>query len=427
MNQEQAIIKIKELTDLINHHNHLYYQENKSEISDYEFDKLLETLISLESTFPELKKPDSPTQRVGGTITKEFKQVAHKFPMLSLGNTYSEKDLQEFDERIKKTIKEPLEYVCELKYDGVAISCIYINGLLTTAVTRGDGEKGDDVTANVKTIKTIPLRINAENIPAYFEVRGEIFLPFAQFDSINKEREELGEEPFANPRNCASGTLKMQDSSIVAKRKLDCYIYDFLKENETFSTHWESLENLKKWGFPISADSKKYESIEAVFEFIHHWDKKRFQLPMATDGAVIKINNYFQRTELGFTAKSPRWAIAYKYKAESVCTELLYVSYQVGRTGAITPVANLKPVKLAGTTVKRASLYNANEIERLDLHENDLVFVEKGGEIIPKVTGVDTSKRDIFSKKINYISHCPECGTALTIKKAKPYTTALMI
>lgn len=419
MNFEDVKNRIELLSKSINYHNNLYYQENKNEISDFEFDKLLEELIQLENQYPELKLPDSPSQRVGGTITKEFLQVVHKFPMLSLGNTYSEKDLQEFDERIKKTIKDPLEYVCELKYDGVAISLIYENGLLTKAVTRGDGEKGDEVTANVKTIKNIPLRIHAPNIPSYFEVRGEIILPFITFDNINKEREDIGEEPFANPRNCASGTLKMQDSSVVAKRKLDCYVYDFLTDGEIFSNHWESLQKLKTWGFPVSSDSKKYNSIEEVFAFIHFWDKERGKLPMATDGAVIKINNYFQRTELGFTSKSPRWAIAYKYKAESVKTELLFVSYQVGRTGAITPVANLKPVKLAGTTVKRASLYNANEIERLDLHENDIVYVEKGGEIIPKVTGVDLSNRDIFSKKINYITNCPECGTLLSIKEGE--------
>lgn len=424
MNKEEAKKKIAELTEKINYYNQRYYQDSVSEISDYEFDLLLEELIALEKEFPELQQPDSPSQRVGGSITKEFPQVKHKYPMLSLSNTYNEGELLEFDRRVKKLLdKQPVEYVCELKWDGVALSITYRDGLLVQGVTRGDGEQGDDITANVKTIRTLPLRVQADLLPAEFEVRGEVFMSREIFDSLNEEiaeenekREKEGKKLLsylANPRNAASGTLKMQDSAAVAKRRLDAYIYDLLCENNPFETHAESLDYLKKIGFRVSPHYRKCASVEEVFAFIKEWETKREKLPVDTDGVVIKVNSYAQRRELGFTAKSPRWAIAYKYKAESAATELLSVSYQVGRTGAVTPVANLRPVKLAGTIVKRATLHNANEIARLDLHEGDTVFIEKGGEIIPKITGVDVSRRPPNAAPLRFISRCPECGTPL--------------
>lgn len=419
MNSEKARKRVTELTDQINHYNYEYYHNHKSLIGDYEFDKLLEELIRLENQFPELKKSDSPTQRVGGTITKEFPTVVHKFPMLSLGNTYSEDELVEFDNRVKKAIGNNFEYVCEIKFDGVAISLTYENGVLKCAATRGDGVRGDEITNNARTIRTIPLKINAKNIPDFFEVRGEVFLPLEVFDKINKEREDIGEAQLANPRNAASGTLKMQDSSIVAKRKLDCYIYGLLGNNLPAKTHEQALEKLKEWGFHVSPTWKKCKDIQQVIKYINHWEKERFNLPLGTDGIVVKINDYGQQDALGFTAKSPRWAIAYKYKAESASTLLESIEYQVGRTGAVTPVANLKPVQLAGTRVKRASLHNANEIERLDLRIGDTVFVEKGGEIIPKVTGVDLPKRPAKSKKVEYIQTCPECGAPLIRKEGE--------
>jgi DNA ligase (NAD+) len=413
MTLEQAKGRIKELTDKINYYNYQYYQKHISEISDYDFDKLLEELISLETKFPELKKEDSPTQRVGGTITKEFKQVIHKYPMLSLGNTYSEEELKDFDDRIRKAIGNDFEYICELKFDGVAISLTYENGILKTAATRGDGVRGDEITTNAKTIRCIPLSISSKNIPSYFEVRGEVFLPLETFNKINRDREEIGEAPLANPRNAASGTLKMQDSAVVARRKLDCFMYALLGEDISAETHYDSMELLKEWGFNISPTYKKCKNIEEVKKYIDHWEKERFKLPLGTDGIVIKVNRYDQQETLGFTAKCPRWAIAYKYKAESASTLLESIEYQVGRTGAVTPVANLKPVQLAGTKVKRASLHNANEIERLDIRVGDTVFVEKGGEIIPKVTAVDYSKRTAGSKAVKFITECPECHTAL--------------
>jgi DNA ligase (NAD+) len=413
MTSEQAKSHIKELTDKINHYNQQYYQNHISEISDYEFDKLLNDLISLETQFPGLKKEDSPTQRVGGTITKEFKQIIHKYPMLSLGNTYSEEELKDFDERVTKGIGNDFEYTCELKFDGVAISLTYENGLLKTAATRGDGVRGDEITENAKTIRPIPLRVNSKNIPPLFEVRGEVFLPLETFNNINREREEIGETPLANPRNAASGTLKMQDSSVVAKRKLDCFMYSLLGDDIHAETHFESLELLKEWGFHISPTYKKCKNIQEVKKYIDYWEKERFNLPLGTDGIVIKVNSYDQQEQLGFTAKSPKWAIAYKYKAEAASTQLESIGYQIGRTGAVTPVANLKPVQLAGTKVKRASLHNANEIERLDIRVGDTVFVEKGGEIIPKVTAVDLSKRLPDSKVVRFITECPECGTPL--------------
>lgn len=406
--------EIAQLTEQINHHNDLYYQQNTSEISDFEFDQLLKKLQALEEQFPELKKADSPTQRVGGTITKEFKQVVHQYAMLSLGNTYSPDELKDFDARVTKGLEgAPYEYFCELKFDGVSISLIYENGLLVKAVTRGDGVQGDDVTTNVKTIRSIPLRIKATDLPKKFEVRGEIYLSKKAFENLNKEQDDIGEERYANARNTASGTLKQQNSAEVAKRKLSCYTYYLLGTDNNTTTHEESIHKLEQWGFQVSPTYQKCKNIEEVLAYIHSWEKKRHDLPLETDGVVIKINNLEQQQQLGFTAKSPRWAISYKYKAESVSTRLNGITYQVGRTGAITPVAELEPVFLAGTTVKRASLHNANEIERLGLCVGDYVFVEKGGEIIPKVTGVDYSKRNPESKPISYITSCPECNASL--------------
>ena len=405
--------KIEELSKQIEQHNYNYYVLTKPTISDFDFDKLLEVLIQLEKEHPEFLKPDSPSQRVGGQITKNFKTVKHKSPMLSLGNTYSEEDLSDFDDRIKKILHNEYEYVCELKYDGVAIGLTYKSGILVQAVTRGDGEKGDDVTTNAKTIKSIPLKLQGNDYPEEFEIRGEIFMPRKVFDELNKEREEIGEQLMANPRNAAAGTLKMQDSSIVSKRNLDCFLYFILGDNLPFQSHYENLKAAKKWGFKISDHMKKVKDINGVFDYINHWDEERNNLAFDTDGVVIKINSYEQQKMLGFTAKSPRWAIAYKFKTQRVATILESIVYQVGRTGAITPVANLKPVLLAGTTVKRASLHNADIIEKLDVRIGDTVFVEKGGEIIPKIVGVDESKRHTHSHKVEYITHCPECNSEL--------------
>ncbi|MGE0589641.1 MAG: NAD-dependent DNA ligase LigA [Cyclobacteriaceae bacterium] len=414
MNATEAKKEIARLTEVINHHNDLYYQKHKTEISDYEFDQLLEKLTQLETQFPELREPDSPTQRVGGTITKSFNTVVHKYPMLSLGNTYSEEELIDFDKRVAKGLgSEAYEYFCELKFDGVSISLIYENGILVKGVTRGDGVRGDDVTTNVKTIRNIPLKIKGKNVPEQFEVRGEVFLSRTVFKQLNKEREDIGEETYANARNTASGTLKMQNSGEVARRKLDCYVYYLLGDNLDVATHAESVAKLESWGFNVSDTYAKAKNIQDVLKYIQRWENKREALPLETDGVVLKVNSLLQQRKLGFTAKSPRWAIAYKYKAESLSTQLKSVTYQVGRTGAITPVAELAPILLSGTTVKRASLHNANEIARLDLRIGDYVFVEKGGEIIPKVTAVDLAKRDKKSKPIQYISECPECGTKL--------------
>ncbi len=405
--------KIEELSKQIEQHNYNYYVLKKPTISDFDFDKLLEVLIQLEKEHPEFLKPDSPSQRVGGQITKNFKTVKHKSPMLSLGNTYSEEDLSDFDDRIKKILHNEYEYVCELKYDGVAIGLTYKSGILVQAVTRGDGEKGDDVTTNAKTIKSIPLKLQGNDYPEEFEIRGEIFMPRQVFEELNKEREEIGEQLMANPRNAAAGTLKMQDSAIVAKRNLDCFLYFILGDDLPFQSHYENLKAAKKWGFKISDHMKKVNDIHGVFDYINHWDEERNNLAFDTDGVVIKINSYEQQKMLGFTAKSPRWAIAYKFKTQRVATILESIVYQVGRTGAITPVANLKPVLLAGTTVKRASLHNADIIEKLDVRIGDTVFVEKGGEIIPKIVGVDESKRHTHSHKVEYITHCPECNSEL--------------
>ena len=414
MTPAEAKKRIEHLTQQVNYHNDLYYQKHRTEISDFEFDQLLAELENLEKQFPNLRQPDSPTQRVGGTITKEFESVTHQYPMLSLGNTYSEEDLRDFDGRVAKGLGgAAYEYFCELKFDGVSISLIYEDGLLTKAITRGDGVRGDNVVANARTIRSLPLRVSAKNRPARFEVRGEVFLPKKEFDRLNKELEDVGEETYANARNTASGTLKLQDSTEVARRKLDCFAYYLLGENLHIDTHEEAIHQIEKWGFQVSPTYRKCQNIDEVLTYIHHWEKRRSDLPLETDGVVIKVNSLTQQQQLGFTAKSPRWAIAYKYKAESIATRLNGVTYQVGRTGAVTPVAELEPVFLAGTTVKRASLHNANEIARLDLRIGDFVFVEKGGEIIPKVTGVDLARRPPNLHPLQYTRTCPECGTTL--------------
>ena len=405
--------QIDSLVKELKQHNYNYYVLAMPSISDYEFDLKLKELEALEKSYPEYLNPDSPTQKVGGQITKNFKTIVHKWPMLSLGNTYNEQDLLDFDERIKKAIGNDFEYVCELKFDGLSINLTYEDGKLLRAVTRGDGTKGDEVTANIKTIRTIPVTLIGDKLPAYFDIRGEVFMHKAAFDKLNQERLENGEVTYANPRNFASGTVKMQDSSEVAKRPLDCFLYFLYSDENPFKTHWESLQAVKDWGFNVSKESRLCNNIQDVLSFINEWDQKRFGLSYDIDGIVIKVNSYAQQQELGFTAKSPRWAISYKYKAQEVETILEKVTYQVGRTGAVTPVANLKPVLLAGTTVKRATLHNANEIERLDLHQNDTVLVEKGGEIIPKIIRVNLEKRLPDAESIQYISKCPECETPL--------------
>lgn len=430
MEKNDAQRKIEDLTEELNHHNYLYYQKSQPEISDYDFDIKLKELEQLESEFPDLKLPHSPTSRVGGGITKDFETVPHKYPMLSLGNTYSKEELLDFDGRVKKGLgTDEYEYICELKFDGVAISLIYENGILARGITRGDGTKGDVITPNVKTIKSIPLKIQGDNYPVSFEVRGEVFMPKKQFivlnESVIKENEQREAEGkaaltlYANARNTTSGTLKMQDSSVVAGRKLDCYLYSYLDDNNTFSTHGEALSFLEKSGFQVSQTYQKCKDIDEVLRYISKWDQERHKLEVETDGIVIKVNNVAHQSELGFTAKNPRWAISYKFKAESAETTLNDITYQVGRTGAITPVAELEPVLLAGTTVKRASLHNANEIERLDVRIGDSVNVEKGGEIIPKITGVNVGKRSNEVQSISYISACPECDTALVRKEGE--------
>lgn len=414
--------RIAELTNALNYYNHQYYQNSVSEVDDFMFDKLLSELTSLETQYPAFRQPDSPTARVGGTISKEFKTVYHRFPMLSLGNTYSEEELVEFDKRVQKGLNgQAYEYICELKFDGVALSMTYENGVLVQGATRGDGVRGDDITNNIRTIRTVPLRIHKADVPALFEVRGEGFMPLAEFERINKEREDIGEALLANPRNAASGTFKQQDSTAVAKRRLDCFLYSFLSDVDVFHTHEESLIALKEWGFNVSQTWRKCADIREVMLYINEWETKRFELPLNTDGIVIKVNRYDQQRDLGYTAKSPRWAIAFKYKALAASTTLNGIQYQVGRTGAVTPVALLTPVLLAGTIVKRASLHNANEIERLGVQLHDTVFVEKGGEIIPKITGVDLNRRTEQSQPIIYPTTCPACGTPLIRKEGEAH------
>ena len=404
--------KIDLLRNEINAHNHAYYLLDKPVVSDFEFDGMLAELIQLEKAHPAYFDANSPSQRVGGSVNKNFETVPHKRAMLSLGNTYSEEDLRDFDKRVQKIITETYAYVCELKYDGVSISLHYENGVLKQALTRGDGSQGDDVTANVRTVKSIPLKLQ-DNSPSAFEIRGEIFMPHKGFELMNAARVEAGDEAFANPRNATSGTLKMQDSAVVASRPLDCFLYHVLGESIKTDSHYAKLQEAKSWGFKIPSESKTYDSIEGVLSFVKYWETARKNLPYDIDGIVIKVDSSMQQEELGFTAKSPRWAISYKFKAEQVSTLLNKITYQVGRTGAITPVANLKPVQLAGTVVKRASLHNAAQITKLDVREGDTVFVEKGGEIIPKIVGVALKERDLFSVPIQYITNCPECGSVL--------------
>ncbi|MCK5537152.1 MAG: NAD-dependent DNA ligase LigA [Bacteroidales bacterium] len=419
MNSSEAKIRIQQLTIELNQHNHNYYVLSLPTVSDYNYDQKLKELESLEKKFPEFADTLSPSQRVGSDINKEFQQIRHQYPMLSLGNTYNTEELTDFDKRIKKLIDEEFEYVAELKFDGTAIGIRYINGKLDKAVTRGDGAKGDDVTANVKTIRSIPLVLNGNDYPNEFEIRGEIFLPHSSFNKLNNERLANDEALFANPRNAASGTLKMQKSAEVAKRKLDCFLYYMLSSDLPSQNHFENLQLAKKWGFKISEHAKKLKSLQEVFDYINYWDKERKNLAFDIDGIVIKVNSIRLQEELGFTSKTPRWAISYKFKAERTEAELLSVDFQVGRTGAITPVANLSPVQLAGTTVKRASLHNADIIAELDIRIGDFVFVEKGGEIIPKIVGINLKKRNIASKAFQYIKLCPECNTPLIRKEGE--------
>lgn len=406
--------RIDQLRTDLHRHNYNYYVLNTPEISDKEFDDMMRELQDLEKEHPEYQDENSPTMRVGSDLNKNFTQVTHKYPMLSLGNTYSENEVTDFYDRVKKALNEDFEICCELKYDGTSISLTYENGKLVRAVTRGDGEKGDDVTDNVKTIRTIPLVLHGNNYPEHFEIRGEILMPWEVFEELNREKEAREEPLFANPRNAASGTLKLQNSAIVASRKLDAYLYYLLGEELPCDGHYENLQTAAGWGFKISEHTKKTHSLEEVFEYIRYWDTERKNLPVAIDGIVLKVNSMRQQKSLGFTAKSPRWAIAYKFQAERALTRLNRVTYQVGRTGAITPVANLDPVQLSGTIVKRASLHNADIIEGLDLHIGDMVYVEKGGEIIPKITGVDKDARGmLIGEKVKFITHCPECGSKL--------------
>lgn len=407
------IERINQLRNELHAHNYNYYVLNAPVISDQEFDRLMRELQDLEAKHPECFDANSPTMRVGSDLNKNFTQVEHKYPMLSLGNTYSESEVADFYERVRKSLNEDFEICCEMKFDGTSISLTYEDGKLVRAVTRGDGVKGDDVTDNVKTIRSIPLVLHGEGYPKNFEIRGEILMPWTVFEDLNRER-ELREEPlFANPRNAASGTLKSQNSAVVASRKLDAYLYYMLGDNLPHDGHYENLQEAEKWGFKISHITRKVRTLDEIFEFINYWDVERKNLPVATDGIVLKVNSLRQQRNLGYTAKSPRWAIAYKFQAEQALTKLLKVTYQVGRTGAVTPVANLEPVQLSGTIVKRASLHNADIIASLDLHIGDMVYVEKGGEIIPKITGVDVASRPQNSEKVTFITHCPECGSKL--------------
>lgn len=407
------IERIDQLREELHLHNYNYYVLNAPVISDIEFDKLMRELQDLEAKHPEHSDENSPSMRVGSDINKNFTQVEHKYPMLSLGNTYSEAEVTDFYERVSKSLNEEFEICCEMKFDGTSISLTYENGKLVRAVTRGDGVKGDDVTDNVKTIRSIPLVLHGNDYPQNFEIRGEILMPWDVFEKLNREREAREEPLFANPRNAASGTLKSQNSAVVASRQLDAYLYYLLGENLPCDGHYENLQKAAEWGFKISHITRKVRTLDEIFEFIKYWDIERKNLPVATDGIVLKVNSLRQQRNLGYTAKSPRWAIAYKFQAEQALTKLIKVTYQVGRTGAITPVANLEPVQLSGTVVRRASLHNADIIASLDLHVGDMVYVEKGGEIIPKITGVDAASRKPDSEKITFITHCPECGSKL--------------
>lgn len=409
-------MKIKQQIDALREelrdHNYRYYVLDTPSISDYEFDQKLKQLQALEKAHPEFYDPNSPTLRVGGEVTKHFETVRHAFRMYSLDNSYSKEDLMDWEKRIERLLGNKVEFTCELKYDGASISLTYEDGKLVRAVTRGDGVEGDDVTANVRTIRSVPLELRG-NYPSYFEIRGEIVMPFEGFARINAERIEAGEEPFRNPRNTAAGSLKLQDSAEVAKRPLDCLLFNIHGENLPFTTQFEGLKALRSWGFKVPEDAKLAKNLDEVLQFVEYWDVHRHELPYETDGVVVKVNDFHQREELGYTSKSPRWAMAYKFKAEQESTVLEHISYQVGRTGAITPVANLEPVSLAGTIVKRASLHNADQIEKLDVREDDTVFVEKGGDIIPKIIGVDFTKRNPNSQPTKYLEACPECGTPL--------------
>ncbi len=414
MNKQEARDTIQKLRTKINKHNHQYYVLSQPAISDFEYDNLMHELIELEKRFPEFTDPNSPSQRVGNDINKEFEQAEHQYPMLSLGNTYTKEELTDFHNRLVKLLdNKEVEYVCEYKYDGVAISLRYVNGKLEKAITRGDGTRGDVVTENVKTIRSIPLELQGGNFPNNFEIRGEIFMPRDRFNKFNEERKANGETPFANPRNAASGSIKLQNSSLVARRPLDCFLYQITGKGLPHQQHYENVMAAKNWGFKVPEVMEKYQSFNKVFEFIEKADSNRRQINYDIDGVVLKVNSYKQRETLGYTAKIPRWAIAYKFKAEQVTTTLNSVDFQVGRTGVITPVANLEPVHLAGTTVKRASLHNADQVELLDVRLGDTVFVEKGGEIIPKIVGVDKSKRPADSQPIRFIDHCPECRSPL--------------
>ncbi len=413
MDREEAYRRITDLRQELEEHNYKYYVLHEPEISDYDFDTKLRELEKLEEDFPEFADPFSPTQRVGSDLSKAFKQVEHRYPMLSLTNTYSEGEIKDFDTRIKKLIGEDFEYVCELKFDGSSISLLYEQGKLVRAVTRGDGVKGDDVTTNVKTIRSVPMKLRGKDFPSSFEIRGEIVMPLHVFEELNKQREEAGEALFANPRNAAAGTLKMQNPSIVASRKLDAYFFSLMGEKLPEDGHFQNLKKAAGWGFKISEAMQLCRNFDEVVSYINKWDLERHKIPVGTDGVVVKVNSQQLQKELGFTAKSPRWAVAYKFKAESAATELKSVSYQVGRTGAVTPVANLDPVLIAGTVVKRASLHNADIIKKHDLHLNDTVFVEKGGEVIPKITGVKADMRHPMAQPVQFIKKCPECNTPL--------------
>lgn len=412
MSIEQDTRRIQELTEQLEYHSHKYYVENAPEISDFDFDAMLRELQELEQKHPDLASPNSPTKRVGSDLTSEFTSAEHRFPMLSLSNTYSSEELGEWIDRIIREIGE-VEFVAELKFDGTAISLTYSDGELLQAITRGDGRRGDDVTNNVRTIRSVPLRLRGEGYPALFEIRGEIIMPYASFDRLNSEREAAGEPLLANPRNAAAGTIKQQSSQVVAHRGLDCTLYNLAGNDLKFETHYESLEAARSWGFKVSEHARVCRTRQEIEEFINHWDTARKELPYATDGVVIKVNRYADQRTLGSTAKAPRWAVAYKFQAEKALTRINSVDFQVGRTGAITPVANLDPVLLAGTVVKRASIHNADQISALDIRLGDMVYVEKGGEIIPKITGVELSERRAESAPFEYITHCPECGSEL--------------